>query len=131
VRAGRAAGLPRAASLSWRAAGGRATLSPVGRNSLCYRIFEAAASGSTPVVEDAVEPAACRRDPLAQLKAGGAPFVWVRNWTAELPGVLAALAAEPPPQRARRRAHLRAWYADYLHRMQTRFLRVLAEAFEL
>lgn len=60
-----------------------------------------------------------------------APFVYVRDWAAELPGVLARAAAEDPAARQTRRALLRAWYADFLHRMQTRFVRVLAETFLL
>jgi len=39
----------------------------------CYRWYEAAASGSTPIVEDIIKPASCGRDPLALLKVRNAP----------------------------------------------------------
>ncbi len=109
----------------------RLTLAPVGRNTLCYRFFEAAASGSTPVVEDVIMPPTCLRDPLAQLKASGAPFIYVRNWTSELPEVLVLLTSESPRQRAQRRQRLLSWYGDFLYRMQTLFFRVLADSFDI
>ena len=37
----------------------------------CYRWYEAMAAGSTPIVEDVVQPPGCARDPLALLKVRG------------------------------------------------------------
>uniref|UniRef100_A0A146KX82 Transmembrane protein 5 n=1 Tax=Lygus hesperus TaxID=30085 RepID=A0A146KX82_LYGHE len=55
------------------------TLCPVGRNTECYRIYEALSFGSIPVIEDVVTDGQCS-SPLRLLKEYNAPFVYLDNW---------------------------------------------------
>lgn len=66
------------------------TLSPVGLNTECYRWYEACARGSTPVVEDVVQPRTCRGS-LDIVKDELAPFIFLRDWSA-LPALLTETA---------------------------------------
>ena len=47
------------------------TLSPAGMNTECYRWYEAAALGSTPIIEDVTKPEQCGRPATALLKEYG------------------------------------------------------------
>jgi len=58
------------------------TLSPVGLNTECYRIYEALSLGSIPVVEDIMTPGECdasnAASPLRQLKKMNAPVLYLK-----------------------------------------------------
>ncbi|XP_056409682.1 ribitol-5-phosphate xylosyltransferase 1-like, partial [Hyla sarda] len=69
------------------------TLSPVGVNTECYRIYEACSYGSVPVVEDVMTQGNCGNSsvasnaPLQLLKSYSAPFIFIKSWK-ELPAVI-------------------------------------------
>lgn len=66
------------------------TLSPVGLNTECYRIYEALSLGSIPVVEDVMTPGECdtssAASPLRQLRKMNAPILYLKvgNFIASL-----------------------------------------------
>ncbi|XP_010881646.1 ribitol-5-phosphate xylosyltransferase 1 [Esox lucius] len=107
------------------------TLCPVGINTECYRIYEACAYGSVPVVEDVLTPGGCssaQRSPLRLLKAAGAPFIFLKDWR-ELPGLLQKERAMSQDERTERRRRLLEWYTSFRLQMKDRFTEVLEEAF--
>lgn len=114
------------------------TLAPAGLNTECYRWYEAAALGSTPIIEDVTKPAQCGRPATALLKEYGAPFQYVRGW-ANISSVLEILeAAEPTGNMSRSRSRskskskrllmndnaeqTRLWYRNFLRKMRDRFV---------
>ncbi|KAJ8401404.1 hypothetical protein AAFF_G00386350 [Aldrovandia affinis] len=116
------------------------TLCPVGVNAECYRIYEACAYGSVPVVEDVGTPGECAAgkagagpgeghgSPLRLLKAAGAPFLFLRDW-AELPALLERERGMTRREKEERRRRLMEWYGTFRMRMRDRFTQVLEEAF--
>lgn len=107
------------------------TLCPVGVNSECYRIYEACAYGSVPVVEDVLTPGACavgNRSPLRLLKDAGAPFIFLKDWK-ELPVILERERAMSQKEKTERRMRLLEWYSSFRQQMKDRFTEVLEENF--
>ena len=107
------------------------TLCPVGINTECYRIFEACAYGSVPVVEDVQNPGACvtgPSSPLRLLKAAGAPFIFLRDWK-ELPAILEKERRMDQNHRMERRKRLIEWYTTFRQQMKDRFTEVIEETF--
>lgn len=107
------------------------TLCPVGVNAECYRIYEACAYGSLPVVEDLQTKGRCtegRGSPLRLLKDAGAPFIFVKDWK-ELPAILQREREMSQAQREERRRKLLEWYSSFRQQMKERFTEVLEEAF--
>ncbi|KAM4747657.1 ribitol-5-phosphate xylosyltransferase 1 [Rhinophrynus dorsalis] len=110
------------------------TLSPVGINSECYRIYEACSYGSVPVVEDVMTPGKCGNSsvysnaPLQLLKAMGAPFIFVKSWK-ELPAILQREKNMTLQEKVQRRAKIIEWYRQFRARLKQRFLQVLEKTF--
>lgn len=107
------------------------TLCPVGVNSECYRIYEACAYGSVPVVEDVLTPGACavgNRSPLRLLKDAEAPFIFLKDWK-ELPVILERERAMSQKEKTERRMRLLEWYSSFRQQMKDRFTEVLEENF--
>ncbi|XP_064486961.1 ribitol-5-phosphate xylosyltransferase 1-like isoform X2 [Ornithodoros turicata] len=105
------------------------TLNPVGKNPECYRIYEAASYGSVPVVEDRLVSSQCATaedgGPLRLLKKYGAPFVYVRNWTVELPRVLERERRLSVQEKVKRRRNLIAWYEGFKRSMKEELVKVI------
>ncbi|ROL43399.1 UDP-D-xylose:ribitol-5-phosphate beta1,4-xylosyltransferase [Anabarilius grahami] len=107
------------------------TLCPVGVNTECYRIYEACAYGSVPVVEDVLTPGACavgNRSPLRLLKDAGAPFIFLKDWR-ELPAILERERGMNQKEKTERRMRLLEWYSGFRQQMKDKFTEVLEEAF--
>lgn len=107
------------------------TLSPVGMNTECYRIYEAMSLGSVPVVEDVVTPGMCVRDPpapLRLLKELGAPVIWVSNWT-RLEQVLENEQRLPFREKTERRIKVVKWYKEFKEKIKFKFVEVLRNKF--
>ncbi|XP_029429358.1 ribitol-5-phosphate xylosyltransferase 1 [Rhinatrema bivittatum] len=106
------------------------TLSPVGVNVECYRIYEACSYGSVPVVEDLMTPGNCgnssmhHKAPLQLLKAMGAPFVFIKNWE-ELPAVLEKEKTMSLQDKIQRRKKLIEWYQHFKAKMKLKFINAL------
>ncbi|XP_071494733.1 ribitol-5-phosphate xylosyltransferase 1-like [Diadema antillarum] len=88
------------------------TLSPVGMNPECYRIYEACALGSMPVVEDLPTEGDCLHSPFRLLKEHGAPFIYVKDWS-ELPNIIEEQQRLAVDEVIRRRQDLVAWYEEF------------------
>jgi len=108
------------------------TLNPVGKNTECYRIYEAFSLGSIPVVEDVVTPGGCdnrsKTTPLRLLKQHNAPMILIKNW-ADLPGLLKQQSQLSLAEKVDRRVAAVKWYADFKRKMKAEFIRILLEVF--
>ncbi|XP_053478755.1 ribitol-5-phosphate xylosyltransferase 1 [Ictalurus furcatus] len=107
------------------------TLCPVGVNTECYRVYEACAYGSVPVVEDVLTPGACangRSSPLRLLKDAGAPFIFLKDWK-ELPAILEKERVMTQAKKTERRMRLLEWYTGFRQQMKDKFTEVLEESF--
>uniref|UniRef100_A0A671RW15 Transmembrane protein 5 n=1 Tax=Sinocyclocheilus anshuiensis TaxID=1608454 RepID=A0A671RW15_9TELE len=107
------------------------TLCPVGVNTECYRIYEACAYGSVPVVEDVLTPGACavgNRSPLRLLKDAGAPFIFLKDWR-ELPAILERERGMSQKEKTERRMRLLEWYSGFRQQIKDKFTEVLEDVF--
>ncbi|XP_041458558.1 ribitol-5-phosphate xylosyltransferase 1-like isoform X1 [Lytechinus variegatus] len=105
------------------------TLSPVGMNVECYRIYEACALGSVPVVEDITTKGDCSPNPLRLLKKLGAPFIFIKDWK-ELPRIMEAEMKMSVDEIVDRRRRLVAWYETFKYKMKDILLGKIGEVFK-
>ncbi|KAG8439605.1 hypothetical protein GDO86_005694 [Hymenochirus boettgeri] len=112
------------------------TLSPVGINTECYRIYEACSYGSVPVVEDIMTPGNCgnfskyHNTPLKLLKSMGAPFIFIKSWT-ELSAILQREKNMTYHEKVQRRTTVIKWYQQFRLQLKQKFLQKLREVFLL
>nr|XP_033774460.1 ribitol-5-phosphate xylosyltransferase 1 [Geotrypetes seraphini]XP_033774461.1 ribitol-5-phosphate xylosyltransferase 1 [Geotrypetes seraphini] len=110
------------------------TLSPIGVNVECYRIYEACSYGSVPVVEDIMTLGNCgnsslhHKAPLRLLKSMGAPFIFIKNWK-ELPSILEKEKNLSLQEKIQRRKKLIEWYQHFKAQMKQKFIKVLETSF--
>ncbi|XP_063783648.1 ribitol-5-phosphate xylosyltransferase 1 isoform X2 [Pseudophryne corroboree] len=110
------------------------TLSPVGVNTECYRIYEACSCGSVPVVEDVMTPGNCgnssvhRNAPLQLLKSLGAPFIFVKSWK-ELPAILDLEKNMSLQEKIQRRKMILEWYRQFRLKLKKKFIETLEKTF--
>ena len=111
------------------------TLNPAGKNVECYRIYEAMAVGSVPVIEDTAIMASCgtavgdsRRDVLRLLKRHSAPVIYVSDWQ-ELTAVLQRERQLSPADVIARRISVVNWYRKFRRKMRDTFAYVVRQKF--
>ncbi|XP_068128861.1 ribitol-5-phosphate xylosyltransferase 1 [Hyperolius riggenbachi] len=110
------------------------TLSPVGINTECYRIYEACSYGSVPVVEDVMTPGNCgnssvkNRTPLRLLKSSGAPFIFIKSWK-ELPEIINQEKNMSLQEKIQRRKRILEWYRQFKLKLQQTFIEKLEKTF--
>ncbi|XP_046985363.1 ribitol-5-phosphate xylosyltransferase 1-like [Schistocerca americana] len=107
------------------------TLSPVGKNTECYRIYEAMSLGSVPVVEDVVTPGNCDTSadsPLRLLKQYGAPIIYVKSWH-QLHIVLHQESQLTIEEKAARRIQVTEWYRNFKTHMSASFVQIIEKKF--
>ncbi|XP_066997102.2 ribitol-5-phosphate xylosyltransferase 1 isoform X2 [Anabrus simplex] len=107
------------------------TLSPVGKNSECYRIYEAMSLGSVPVVEDVITPGNCdasSTSPLRLLKYYNAPLIYVKDWH-DLPQILLREARLTREEKVKRRIAVIEWYSKFKRDLRSTFLNVIQKTF--
>ncbi|KAM8974354.1 ribitol-5-phosphate xylosyltransferase 1 [Pelodytes ibericus] len=110
------------------------TLSPVGVNTECYRIYEACSYGSVPVIEDIMTPGNCGNStlysnaPFKLLKAMGAPFIFIKSWK-ELPSLLQREKAMSLQEKIHRRKSLLEWYRQFKIQLKHTFIEALEKTF--
>lgn len=110
------------------------TLNPVGQNTECYRIYEAMAYGSVPVIEDVMTPGECgpspssRLYPLRLLKELDAPVIYIKDWKT-LPELLRRESELSHDQKVRRRRKAVQWYDNFKTLMRDRLVKVLEDRF--
>lgn len=110
------------------------TLSPVGINSECYRIYESISLGSVPVIENKMTPGLCGDDaegilapsPLRLLKTLNAPVIYVNDWS-ELPNVIAKELNMPIQEKINRRIRLVQWYENFKFYFKEQLLSVIKD----
>ena len=111
------------------------TLSPIGMNHECYRIYEAMQMGSLPVLEERLSHVKGKKSSCDQssayrlLKRHGAPVLFVSNWTRELPSLIQRELQLSQQHKILRRKQLVSWYRDFKVKMRDTLLRVLHEKF--
>ena len=110
------------------------TLCPVGTNSESYRIYEAMAYGSVPVLENVMTPGHCGQDtgplaaPFRLLKKYNAPVIFVKDWS-ELPAILQKEKERTATEIRERRRNLFKWYQSFKEKMRGLFVGVLEKRF--
>lgn len=113
------------------------TLSPIGMNHECYRIYEALAFGSALIVEENLNHIKGKKSNCDQknvyrlLKRYNAPFKYIKNWTQELPTILKQELNLSPEEKASRRINHVRWYSDFKLKLQEQFLKVISIKFHL
>ncbi|PIK47415.1 putative transmembrane protein [Apostichopus japonicus] len=100
------------------------TLSPIGKNIECYRIYEAAAMGSVPVIEDVRTSDQCSDRTLRVLKDRNAPFIYVKDWS-ELPEIIRKEMKLTPEMIIERRKNLIEWYRQFKQDLRQLFFKEL------
>ncbi|XP_073507771.1 ribitol-5-phosphate xylosyltransferase 1 isoform X3 [Phyllobates terribilis] len=110
------------------------TLSPVGVNTECYRIYEACSYGSVPVVEDVMTHGNCGNSsvysnaPLQILKSYGAPFIFIKSWK-ELPAILNQEKNMSLQEKIQRRKKILEWYRQFKLKLKHKFIETLQKTF--
>ncbi|XP_075065538.1 ribitol-5-phosphate xylosyltransferase 1 [Mixophyes fleayi] len=110
------------------------TLSPVGVNTECYRIYEACSYGSVPVVEDVLTPGNCgnssvsRNAPFQLLKSLGAPFIFIKSWK-ELPAIIDREKNMSLQEKIQRRKVILEWYRQFRLKLKKKFIEALEKTF--
>nr|CAD7575339.1 unnamed protein product [Timema californicum] len=108
------------------------TLSPVGMNTECYRIYEAMSLGSVPVVEEVVTPGHCDHNafnsPLRLLKEYGAPVYYIKDWRG-LPTLIQHDAQLTLEEKIERRISVIQWYKGFKDTMKRKFVGVVKNNF--
>ncbi|XP_054166106.1 ribitol-5-phosphate xylosyltransferase 1-like [Oppia nitens] len=109
------------------------TLSPIGRNHECYRIFEALSFGSVPVVEENMnhtKKTSCdKNEAYRLLKEANAPLIYVSNWTQDLPNILSNELNLSLEYKIQRRLYIIKWYSKFKTLIKSQFLKVINEKF--
>lgn len=111
------------------------TLSPIGMNTECYRIYEALSYGSVPVIENKMTQGKCGRSksssklysvsaPLRLLKAFGAPVIFISEWKEVLPFIEREKKMTHYDKVFRRKQVLH-WYEHFLQKMEEYFVQVI------
>jgi hypothetical protein len=108
------------------------TLCPVGKNTECYRIYEAMSLGSVPVVEDVQTDGNCDTvstvAPLRLLKQHDAPVIYVKSWY-ELFELLKAEAELTLEEKIERRTAVVNWYMNFKKNLSNNFIKVIRKQF--
>lgn len=113
------------------------TLNPVGKNSECYRIYEAMSYGSVPVIEDLMTAGDCGRKtqydpaPLRLLKQYKAPVIYIHNWEKQLPKLLEKERLMSQKDIIQRRRNIVKWYLRFKEKMKESFVNVINKKFFL
>ena len=113
------------------------TLCPVGKNTECYRIYEAMSFGSVPIVEDVITPGKCGQSspndvamvPLRLLKRMNAPIIYIKTWK-ELPSIIANEKKLPYNYVVKRRKQLIHWYQKFKYNLREYFVKQLKKGFK-
>ena len=104
------------------------TLSPVGQNSECYRIYEAMSYGSVPVIEDQRTPGKCANNVHRLLKDYNAPVIWIKQWD-ELPEILRHEKSMTLEDLVKRRITMIRWYEEFKGKLRNKFTSVIQRQF--
>ncbi|PSN38594.1 Transmembrane protein 5 [Blattella germanica] len=107
------------------------TLCPVGRNSECYRIYEAMSLGSVPVIEDVRTEGSCDNSvnaPLRLLKEYEAPVIYVKNWY-DLYELLKQESELTLEEKVERRTAVIKWYSNFKRSLSDSFIKVIKQKF--
>eukprot|EP00054_Salpingoeca_dolichothecata_P020234 m.127313 g.127313 ORF g.127313 m.127313 type:complete len:413 (-) comp23539_c0_seq1:124-1362(-) len=105
------------------------TLCPAGQNTECYRWYEAAQMGSTPIIEAVIHPSTCTYDPVRLLRQAGAPFIYVQNWDEVVP-LLQKLHSQTDEEFIQQRKRVVQWYAKFKQDTKKDFETKLSTHFE-
>lgn len=107
------------------------TLCPVGKNTECYRIYEAMSLGSVPIIENLQTDGNCDTSdvaPLRLLKWYDAPVIYVKSWY-ELHELLKQEAELTLEEKVERRTNVVKWYKSFKRKLSTHFIKVIKHKF--
>ncbi len=110
------------------------TLHPVGKNTECYRLYEAMAYGSIPIVENRMTTGNCGNNtlyenaPLRLLKQYHAPVIYVYDWR-ELPAILDKYRKVKVEEIIERRVKVLDWYDKFQTQVRDQFVSTIKNKF--
>lgn len=105
------------------------TLNPAGKHNECYRIYEALALGSVPVIEDRSTYSSCDQHSFRILKSyNDSPFIFVKDWS-EIHAILKNELSIPQWKKIARRNDLVRWYKKFLADMKFKFVTAINKTF--
>ncbi|PNF28880.1 hypothetical protein B7P43_G03847 [Cryptotermes secundus] len=107
------------------------TLCPVGKNTECYRIYEAMTLGSVPIIENLRTDGNCDTSdvaPLRLLKRYDAPVIYVKSWY-ELHELLKQEAELTLEEKVERRTNVVKWYNSFKRKLSNHFIKVIKHKF--
>ena len=104
------------------------TLSPVGINSECYRIYEAMSYGSIPIIEDQHTSGRCSHTPYRLLKQLHAPVVFIKHWS-ELKHLFITSKTASDKKVISQRQDILEWYRYFRQKMKEKFVEVIRKRF--
>ncbi|KAL1110581.1 hypothetical protein AAG570_008109, partial [Ranatra chinensis] len=103
------------------------TLSPVGKNPECYRIYEALSCGSVPIIEDKIMTGSCS-SPFRLLKEYKAPVIFINKWEELIP-ILTSEHKRPFFEIVGRRKKVISWYTHFRSTMARLFAKTIRKKF--
>jgi hypothetical protein len=107
------------------------TLCPVGKNTECYRIYEAMSLGSVPIIENLRTEGNCDTSdvaPLRLLKQYDAPVIYVKSWY-ELFDLLKREAQLTLAEKVQRRTNVVKWYTGFKRSLSNNFIKMIKHKF--
>ena len=110
------------------------TLNPVGKNTECYRVYEAMSYGSIPIIENRMTPGNCGNNslyenaPLRLLKQHNAPVIYIHDWK-QLPGILAKYRNSPLDEIINMRIKILNWYERFRNELRDQFVSTISNKF--
>ncbi|XP_015781964.2 ribitol-5-phosphate xylosyltransferase 1-like [Tetranychus urticae] len=113
------------------------TLSPIGMNHECYRIYEALSYGSLPVVEENLSHVKGHKSNCDStsayrlLKKYDAPVIYIANWTHELPMLIEKEMSLSLERKIERRLRLIDWYASFKTNIRNHLFDIIEQKFKL
>ena len=103
------------------------TMHPVGKNTECYRMYEALSFGTVPVVEDVMTPGICQ-GPLRLMKLHKAPFIFIKNWK-DISNVMKKELLLNYSQIVQRREEVVKWYKEFKENICSQFIKLIHSVF--
>ena len=100
------------------------TLCPKGFNTETYRVYEAMATGSIPVIEDVSSKGKCDPRPWRLLKKYNPPVKWVKNWD-NIGMLIRKDQRRSLRSKIERRKEILKWYSFFKNEIKKEFLNVV------
>ena len=102
------------------------TLCPTGFNAETYRVYEALAAGSVPVIENVPGKGYCDVNPWRILKKYKPPVIWVKDWNS-IHEIIEAEESMTVGEKVIRRRKLAQWYYSFKLKLKKKFFQIIKQ----